>query len=247
MPARLAWAQLFAAFGLLVFGKLLVELLVEPLMEPWLGKRLIYFHVVSTGAVSLGVVAAVLLLSRQSAASVGLAGATRAELGWGLLAIFPAYMANILVSVTYMLLTRRDLLNVVGDKADAMEILAGIELSGVLPVAVYVGIHEEILFRGFLLSRLWAGLAADRVPAGRVAAVVIAAAAFGVLHGYQGTLGMIQTFTLGIVFCVISLFRRGIWACMVAHIGIDTFGLLMLHLVLPTFRELMQAATQPAS
>jgi uncharacterized protein len=68
-------------------------------------------------------------------------------------------------------------------------------------LSVTAGVSEEIIFRGFLLRYFHAG--PWHLTLG--AAVVIAAAIFGLQHLYQGVAGVIQTALVGVVFSLIFL------------------------------------------
>jgi membrane protease YdiL (CAAX protease family) len=78
-------------------------------------------------------------------------------------------------------------------------------------IALYVGVYEEIVFRGFLLSRLKVLLR------GTTAAVIASAAIFAILHLPQGVLAVGQIFGLGLLFGAIAAWRRDLWPCIIAH------------------------------
>ena len=90
------------------------------------------------------------------------------------------------------------------------------------------GLLEEILFRGFLLSKIEL-LVSGRV--GQVVGVVSTSAFFGYLHGYQGVTGQIL---LGLVGIILGSFfimnQRNIWLNILLHgfINTGTFTLLYL-------------------
>lgn len=63
--------------------------------------------------------------------------------------------------------------------------------------------------------------------------MVLAGFCFGVGHGYQGMLGIVQTTSAGLVLETLAVRRQGLWPCMDAYLAIDTFGLLALKALRP--------------
>jgi hypothetical protein len=90
------------------------------------------------------------------------------------------------------------------------------------------GFSEELLFRGFLLSRT-AGML--RSPAAGMALGVTAQALlFGSLHIYQGAFGFaFATITAVISGAVYLLNGRNLWPLIVAHGAWDSFGMYGLY------------------
>jgi len=168
------------------------------------------------------------------------------EIGWGVLMVIPCYMANIIVSVLYVLASRTDIMDIASDRLENMEVLAELAAVSVVPISIYVGIYEEILFRGFFLTRLRRLFGGPQSARATALAILLSSAVFGLAHVYQGTLGVLQTFTVGIILALIAVWRRKIWACMIAHMGIDIFGLILLKFLKPLLEEALRAATQPA-
>lgn len=86
---------------------------------------------------------------------------------------------------------------------------------------------EELLFRGFLQTRLQALLA--RWPGATALAVLLQAVLFGFGHAYQGPTGILVTGSLGLVFGTVYARQRSLWPIILAHGVIDTIGLLALY------------------
>ena len=76
---------------------------------------------------------------------------------------------------------------------------------GLVSVWVTAAFFEEIVFRGFLLGRL-CDLFGSSFPAVTLA-LILHAVLFGILHAYQGLLGIIGT---GVVALVFGFFFRGV-------------------------------------
>lgn len=245
-PAGEALSQLLIVAGAYVVWRYFMLLHVVDWIEVRAPGTQVYAQVFLNGVAAM---IAVWLAARSQPRireSLGLAtdGIGR-EILWGMLMVIPCYVANIIVSVLYVVASGIDVMDVAQDRLDNMEVLAQLAAVSVVPISIYVGIYEEILFRGFFLSRLrW--LFGGANSGGTTAlAIVLSAVVFGLAHVYQGTLGVLQTFTVGIILAIIVVWRKKIWACMIAHMGIDIFGLVLLKVLKPMFEEAIHAATQP--
>jgi membrane protease YdiL (CAAX protease family) len=85
-------------------------------------------------------------------------------------------------------------------------------------LALFAGFGEEVVFRGFLLAALTA-------PLGGVwLALLVSSLAFGVLHSYQGPVGMLRTACLGGVLGASVVLDGSLWPAIVAHVLIDLVG-----------------------
>lgn len=127
-------------------------------------------------------------------------------------------------------------------KAQWASKLSDLPLGWVLPLSAFVGLWEELVFRGFLLGRLRVALhAVDGNPRARTAtvmAVMVSGILFGAGHGYQGLLGLLQTSAVGIAFGALTVWRKSLWPAVVAHLTLDTIGLVALKVLKPVLEEL---------
>ena len=88
---------------------------------------------------------------------------------------------------------------------------------------VTAGFIEEFMWRGYLLNRLIALIGRPTKSAGLLA-IVLSAVIFGLCHSYQGSVGMIKTGAIGLVFGFAFLaVKRRLWPLMLAHALIDSF------------------------
>ncbi len=88
------------------------------------------------------------------------------------------------------------------------------------------GFFEEMLFRGFLLSRIEAMFGDNRLST--AIAIFLQAAVFGVIHFYyQGAFGALTIFAAAsfIGFCYV-LFGRNLWPLIISHGILNTLGFL---------------------
>jgi membrane protease YdiL (CAAX protease family) len=96
-------------------------------------------------------------------------------------------------------------------------------------LALNAGFSEELFFR--LLLPLLATL----VLRNALAAFAIAAVIFGLVHIYQGIVGVLATTVLGAALTVLYLWTGSLWIAMAVHASFDLLGLV----VRPTFTRLL--------
>lgn len=94
-----------------------------------------------------------------------------------------------------------------------------------LALVLAVGFHEELLFRGLLLTHL------RRATGGWVYAIILSSLVFGALHFVQGWIAMIQVTGLSIVLCLIFIASRSLLAVGLAHAAFDFCQLQLLQLL----------------
>ena len=90
-------------------------------------------------------------------------------------------------------------------------------------VSIYVvsSFGEEVIYRGFLITRLEALLGDGR--AATWVAVVASSLIFGLAHFGWGIVGVVQTTFMGLALAgSYLLFRRNLWVLVLAHVYLDT-------------------------
>lgn len=93
----------------------------------------------------------------------------------------------------------------------------------------FAAFGEEIAFRIVLMRGLANALGDTRT--GAVAALLLQAIVFGLVHVYQGPAGVVGTFFSGLVFGSLVLAARGsIWPAVLAHGTRNSIGLILLYL-----------------
>ncbi len=98
----------------------------------------------------------------------------------------------------------------------------------VLPLSWVLVFGEEFFFRGFLLTTLGETLGASR--AAWVAAVVIQAVGFGLIHVYQGPAQMIYIGIGAMVYGATYLLAgKSLWPLILAHGINNTLGFILLY------------------
>jgi len=103
-----------------------------------------------------------------------------------------------------------------------------IALLALLIVWTFAAFGEEIIYRGYLLTR-----AADlggRTTAAYVVGMVFVSVLFGYGHYYKGPSGIIDSGVAGIILgSAYLLTGRNLWTSILAHGFIDTFGVIVLY------------------
>jgi membrane protease YdiL (CAAX protease family) len=241
-------AQIFLIFAALAAWLILYDALaLGPRLENLASGAGLIANVLGNGLVVLTLIAVFLRRGGESRHALGLSPLLSwREVALGLFAIIPCYAANLFITFAYLVTSGMDLTDVSRDKLATAEMLSPIPVAMIVPLAVFIGVYEEIMFRGFLLSRLRRlfGVAPDaRAWCARlVAAVLVSAILFGLIHFYQGPLGMAQTFAVGLVLAYVAVARGAIWACIVAHVGIDVFGIFLLRVAGPMLEDFLNSA-----
>ncbi len=153
----------------------------------------------------------------------------RSEVTAGILAGF--WIGVILVLVVPILLLRRRLDEVaaIGDIRAILPRNRG-ELPYGAGLGLTAGIVEELLFRLALPALLFGVL--QGVPGAGALSFGIAALVFGVLHLYQGPLGILFSFILGLLFTVLYLVSGSIIAPIVLHAVVDLRSLILIPMAL---------------
>jgi membrane protease YdiL (CAAX protease family) len=90
-----------------------------------------------------------------------------------------------------------------------------------LPLILNAGVSEEVCFRLYVpLLMVLSGV-------GAVAAFVAASLIFGLLHRYQGWVGVVATGVVGSVLALAYLACGGLWLPILLHLFINSNGLLL--------------------
>ena len=164
--------------------------------------------------------AAVLLIvrfwERQPLSSLGLRRVTWQSLGWAVL-LAVAHVV-VLFPATEAVRTALGLDSYAGGMQQAIAMPVWMRIFAVISA----GVVEEVLFRGYAVTRLIQLL---RNP---VSAAIISSAAFAVLHLPMWGAGPSLSFFLGsLAMTAFFIWRRDLWTMILAHIAIDAWGLII--------------------
>jgi membrane protease YdiL (CAAX protease family) len=89
-------------------------------------------------------------------------------------------------------------------------------------LSLAAGLGEELVYRGYLLALLTPVLGSAWAAAG------VTSATFGVLHAYQGPLGIVRTALLGMLFATAVVMTGSLWPAVIVHTLVDLVGGLWL-------------------
>jgi membrane protease YdiL (CAAX protease family) len=105
----------------------------------------------------------------------------------------------------------------------------GVMIGTVLTVWITSAFPEEVIWRGFLMTRIGKLAGATRFAWGT--ALVVTSVHFGMIHFYQGVSGMVTTGVVGFVYgAAYLLFKRNLWVTIVAHALTHVLSFTLLYL-----------------
>ena len=190
------------------------------------------------GTVSLAIVAVVLLGRRQGAASVGLTKTSAGKtVGLALAAVPACYAAHVTAVTLFLTLTGQTFEDLIVERAAFFEEIPSVPPLIAVAFSLFVGVHEEVLFRGFILGRFRALFRSTP------AAVIVSSILFGILHGYQGMIGVVQTTTVGLILAIVAARYRTIWPVILAHGLFDAISLVLIPLIGDEIQEFARQLT----
>jgi membrane protease YdiL (CAAX protease family) len=189
-------------------------------------------NLVAAVASGLGAVACVVValkITKDSPASVGLC---RRSIGLNLLLGLPAtaacYAALIIGVLLIFVVDEEAYRELSANAQQVREMLPKLPMVGFLALSCFVGVWEELVFRGYLLSRL------RRLTGSWVLAVFLSSAVFAVLHlPTQVWLFAFPLFLLSVLLSVITIWRRSIVPAIVGHALFDYTQLLAIFYLQP--------------
>jgi hypothetical protein len=89
-------------------------------------------------------------------------------------------------------------------------------------LSICAGLGEELAYRAYAV------LALEAIVGSAWAALAIACVPFGLVHVYQGRIGVVRTYLLGLVLGASFLATGSLWPAVIAHALIDVVGGLFL-------------------
>jgi len=168
-------------------------------------------------AFSAGLIWLLLRWRRQRAVSVGVSrDRWRSDLLVGIGAT-PVVYGLIMLSSATIWLIKPSLLEQMAENADLLtDLLPKMSIASFFGLAAAVGVYEELIFRGFLITRLRRGTGSWMV------AVVMSTAVFTGLHAFDQTpVALISVAILGLSFSLMTIWRRSILPAIVTHALFD--------------------------
>ena len=179
------------------------------------------------GLASAGFVLLLLLFRRQRVETIGLTTRNlRVDLLWSLVVLAAMYAAHIFGAVSTALLLPGAWSELSENAGKIDEFMPDIAWPYYLLLFAGVGLYEEVIFRGWLLTRVRCLVTRWWV------AVPICALVFALLHlGMQKAVVLPSLFGLGCVLSVFTIWRRSLTPAIVGHCLFNTSQMVGLQLL----------------
>lgn len=231
----LVFALLATVFGTPLLNKIMLKLEQQsPTIGPLLSNTVI-------GAVVVLLVALILAVHRQSPSRIGLNRPRPLHVLAGVAAIPACYLGIIITAVLYFVISGTDVDNIIEQKRDLIDIVPEFSITTVLLFGVFTGFFEELLFRGLLLTRF------NALVRNRGVAILLSALCFGMVHIYQGPMGIAQTASIGVVLGIVATMSRSLWPAIIAHAAFNSIQFALMPYAMKLIEEMsQQPATMPA-
>jgi len=202
------------------------------LLSWWMGGSLeivgqeLYASVVAQGLAALVLVGLLVHKNGQRLASIGVHGrALAGELLVALGTFLAVYLSFLLVLAVLQTLSHwypRLLQDLAAERLKLAQIFPRLAMWRLIAFCLFVGFYEELLFRGFVLTRL-------KVITGYWApAILISSAVFALGHSYEGTTAVIQIFLVAVIFGAVFAWRGSIVGIGLAHAAMNAVNLTVL-------------------
>jgi membrane protease YdiL (CAAX protease family) len=135
---------------------------------------------------------------------------------WSLVIIF-AFNLSVMIVISMFL---PDLATKLAkERTEVLKLFPTISPLWLILITAFVGFYEELVFRGFLITRL-------KAVAGNIwIAVFISSLIFGVAHSYQDSLAMVQITVIAFIFGTMFVLRKSLISPILAHMAFDFINL----------------------
>jgi membrane protease YdiL (CAAX protease family) len=218
MNRRQAWVDIILALVLVGVSGIIIGLISTFIAQHQFSSLLALQGVI----VLLGL-RFLLAMRGQSWRHLGLQAITLKDSGRTLIGLLSCIGAN-MVLTTLISIADPELLKQHMDQLQiiAVQLSDEIPFAGIAAMMFFVGVYEEIMARGFLLTRCRVALGGIWGP------ILLSSFLFGLGHLYQGWIGVAQTALFGIVLAAFTVRWSTLWPAIFAHAILNTFSLVML-------------------
>ena len=207
---------------------------VEIVLIPWAiedPRWVQLFGGVGVGAVALLACVTMMAVARQQPASIGW---TAKKFGFnillGLLGLGVVMASRVVLVVSAVLIEPSLMEDLTEAQRGIEENLPRMQLVTMLIVMSFVAIWEEVVFRGFLLTRLQAVLRCWWLT------ILVSSVLFGLLHAYEGWFAAVMIAVMGAIMGGLFVWRRSLVPSIVLHWLHNVGALVVLHAVSTTWR-----------
>ncbi len=218
------WRALFQLIMLIPAG--LVGGMIGYMVARWMGihdeKWQIVASTVGMGAASVMGAAFFVFIEGQRAADIGWTSrAFLANVGLGVAALLATYVTVAAMFFTVAILHPGILEQQETAGKAVRETMPAMSIPKMALFMGFVALWEEVVFRGFVLTRL-------KVLLGRWwLAVPLSSLVFGAVHVYEGPLAVVMISVLGLVMAILFIWRRSLVPCITLHF-LNNFVMLLL-------------------
>lgn len=178
-----------------------------------------------SGAGWVAVVAVIIRIRRHGLSSLGLTTLKlHLNILWGLVAIPATYGAHLL-AIALLLALWPDVMARLNQNAENLtEQLPDLPPAGYLLIMMAVAFYEELVFRGFLMTRL------RRLTGTWWVAVPLSSALFALPHiGMQEPAVLLPLFCIACVFGLFTVWRKSLIPAIIGHWAFNSFNIIALH------------------
>lgn len=233
-PAPMSRLRAAADLGILALLILIGYLAVgyASAMLPTQDERLVALvGTLAIGLLAILVCAGLVKMHRQPMSSIG----WRADRGaWdaaiGLFALAGIYALGMMLAMT-LTIVYPELLGQPSEAQQAIEeSFPRLSWTWLLPTTLIVALWEEVVFRGFLLTRLQAILRRWWLT------VPLGTAIFALPHFYEGSLAMVMVAFIGLVMSLLFVWRRSLVPAVMLHWAHNTIMFMMIGALSPSWQ-----------
>ena len=185
-----------------------------------------YLSIFSSGLIAVIMIAFICYKDNRSLKSVGL----HLKRLWGEILTAVVVLTSILalfMFASYMLqffLDAGQLRDLSSKNQHLATIFRSIPWAILVPFCLFIGFYEELVFRGFLITRLTAVLNSKWL------ALLLSSVIFGLAHLYQGTFSVLIIIVLAIILGTLFIVRKSLISAIIVHASFDLFFLTMIKL-----------------
>ncbi|AUP80256.1 CPBP family intramembrane glutamic endopeptidase [Flavivirga eckloniae] len=106
----------------------------------------------------------------------------------------------------------------------------GLLILSIISAWVLAGFAEELIWRGYIMTQIAVLLGGTRLS--WVISLLISSTAFGLLHFYQGPVGIVQTGVVGLLLGIIFILngKRSLWLNCIVHGLINTISMVSIYM-----------------
>jgi len=189
------------------------------------------FSSVGMGCGALSACIVMMLISRQKPASIGWTSRNLGiNVGLGVAAMIATYAGRLVILVPLSLIFPQILDQAETAQNAIEEAFPPMTFLWIVLMMTFVVTWEEVVFRGFLLTRLQVVFRRWWLT------VTTGSLVFGVIHGYQGILAMALITGLALVMSLLFVWRRSLVPSMVVHWMNNVGVVLVLEALSSTWR-----------